>query len=108
MCKNGPYWNVFFQNKLWLRSRHDRVIPYQCSATFVLSSECFLRGFARLTALCHRLKVPRGCSAELPPVLTYRMRELCYPVSPWCVVAYTEIAAKVAAYILLEVYDSCG
>lgn len=53
------------------------------------------------------LEIPCGCCVELPPVFTYLMHELCDPESPWWVVAYTELSAKKAAYILFEVYESC-
>lgn len=70
------------------------------------SSECFRRRFARLTAFCYRLEVPCGCFTELPPLFTYRMRELCDQESLLWVVVHSEFAAKLAAYILFEVYNS--
>lgn len=40
-------------------------------------------------------------------MFTYPLRELMNSESPWWVVAYTEMDAKTAVYILFEVYDSC-
>ena len=38
-------------------------------------------------------------------VFSYKMQELMEPQPGWWVVAYTEFAAKVAAFVLFEVYD---
>lgn len=94
-------------NEGHLRSKHGRGIPYQCLSTFGLNAEFFRRPFARLTPCWSRLEVPRGCVAELPAVFTYRIRELMDPASLWWTVAYTKLAAKTAALVLLELFDSC-
>lgn len=39
-------------------------------------------------------------------MFTYKVRELRDPKSGWWVVAYTAFAAKTAAFLLCEVYDS--
>lgn len=63
--------------------------------------------FAQLTKFWHKLEVPRDFPVDLPPVSRFHMRELCDPGSLWWVVAYTEIAAETAGFILFEVFDNC-
>lgn len=103
--KNGLYRNVFFRIKRRLRSKHE--IPYQLLATFGPGSELFRRVFPSFTAFWNSLEMPRSWTAELPPVFSYGIRKLMDPKSPWLVWAYTELAAKTAAFILFEVYESC-
>lgn len=82
-------------------------MPYKWLATFGLGSEFFRRAFARLTKFLGCLEVPCGFVVELAPEFTYCTTELMGSESPWLVVAYTEMAAKTAAYILFNLYDSC-
>lgn len=42
---------------------------------------------------------------ELPPIFSYKSCELKHQDSGWWVVAYTQMAAKSAAFILFDVYD---
>lgn len=103
---NGPYWNVLCCNERRVPLRHVRAIPYQSLESFGSGTDFFRRTFARLKLYCGRLEVPRDCYVELPPVFSYDMRKICHPVSPWWAQAYIEHAAKMVAFILLEVYDS--
>lgn len=49
--------------------------------------------------------MPRGFDVELPMVSTYCARELHDPKVGWWMVAYTEFVAKMAGFLLVEVYD---
>ena len=40
-------------------------------------------------------------------MFSYKIVDLMDPQSGWWILAYTEFAAKVAAFILFEVYDNC-
>ena len=103
--KVGPHWTVNVKNERRLRSRYGRPVPYQCLSTFGVRRSFMERAFCELTGYWSRIEVPRGCSAELPMVFSYKMRELMDPQSGWWVVAYTEFAVKVAAFILMDAYD---
>lgn len=63
--------------------------------------------FTEVTSYWQRIKVPRFGGVEIPTVFTYRLRELRDLKSGWWFVAYTEFAAKDAAFLPDELYDSC-
>lgn len=96
---------MFCGNEHWLRSKHVRSTLYQCLATSSSRSDVFCCGFARLTVYYHRIEVPRSCFVYLPLVFTYLMWEICETISPLLVVAYSELAAKTADFILFVIYD---
>ena len=89
-----------------MRSKHGRIIPIQCLATFSMQDSFFERGFPAITPYWLRVEVPRGCGAETPWVFSYFARLLLDPRSGYWRIAYTECAACVAAYILFEMYDT--
>ena len=103
--KAGPHWTINCKNERRLRSKYGRPVPYQCLSTFGVRRSFFERAFCALTPYWSRIEVPRGCAAELPPIFSYKMRELMDPASGWWVVAYTEFAVKVAAFVLMDAYD---
>lgn len=60
-----------------------------------------------ITAQVHVVKVSSSCLAELPAVLTYLGSYLCTDAqSDLWIAFYTEWAARVAAYLLWDVYDT--
>ena len=74
--KRGSYFDVFVRNERRMRSRHGRAVPYQCLSTFKLSPRHFESAFPLLTQFWLAIEVPRGCSAELPVVFTYKAEQL--------------------------------
>lgn len=103
--KQGSYWTAFVRNERRNRSKYGVAVPYQCLNTFSLRGEYFQRAFPRLNQAWQHIEVPRGCNVELPPVFTYKSCELKHCDSGWWVVAYTEMAAKTAAFVLFDAYD---
>lgn len=103
--KQGSYWTAFVRNERRSRSKYGVAVPYQCLNTFGLKGEYFQRAFPRLNQAWQRIEVPRGCNVELPPVFSYKSCELKHRDSGWWVVAYTEMAAKTAAFVLFDAYD---
>lgn len=89
-----------------LRSKHVRVIPRQCLATFGLRDTFFKRAFPEVTSYWLSVDVPRGCGAEIPWVFSYNPNPLRDRRSGYWRVAYTELTACVAAYVLFEVYGT--
>lgn len=104
--KDSLYWTNWVRNERRLRSKHGRVVPRQCLATFGLRESFFARAFPAVTPYWLRVEVPRGCGAETPWVFSYYARELIDPSSGFWRIAYTEFAACVGAYILFEAYDN--
>lgn len=65
-----------------------------------------MMAYANLTVSWSRIKVPKGCYAELPPVLTCMGSAFMDPESGYWVVGYTELVAKAIALFLFDAYDS--
>lgn len=103
--QSSLYYTSYVRNERRVRNKHGCTIPYQCLAQFDLLVEYFQRAFPRFPRAWSRIKVPRGCFAELPPVFTYKRFKLMDTDSGWWVVAYKKCAAKTATFILYEVYD---
>ena len=101
----GAYWEGIRDERRF-RSRLGRAVPYQCLVLFGVRNTFTQRAYAGLTRFWSRIEVPRGSSAELPSVFTHRMRELMDPNSGWSVVAYTEMVAKTAAFVLMDAYHN--
>lgn len=103
--KTGAYQTSYVRNERRKRNKHGCAIQYQILAQFNLRSEYFQQLFPPSTRGWSRIEVPRGCFAEFPHVFTYKSVELLDADTGWWVVAYTDFAANVAAFILYELYD---
>ena len=64
------------------------------------------RGICKLIEAWERFEVAQGCNSELPTVFSYKASALMRRESGYWVVAFTEQACKVAAFLLFDVYDS--
>jgi len=58
------------------------------------------------TAFWKTIQLPGGALVELPTVVSHTLSRLRNRNSGWWVAAYTEYAARAAAFVLSEVYDS--
>lgn len=88
--------------------RCARAIHNHALHVFAVRDSFIASGFPEVTSYEHSIEVPRGCGVEFPMAFTYSAREFRYPKSGWWVVAYTKFAAKVAAFLLVEVHNSYG
>lgn len=103
--KQRSYWAEFVRHERCYRSKHGVAVPYQCLNTFSLRGTYFQSAFPRRTQAWQRIEVHIGCDVELPPIFSYKSCELKHKDSGWWVVAYTEVAAKTAPFILFDAYD---
>ena len=106
LSKNSRYWQEQVRGERRARTMTGLAIPFQCPQFHLMKNGARHRAFAKLTLGWTHIEVPRGCSVELPPVFSYKVRALLDQNSGWWVVAYTEHIAKTAAFILFDVYDS--
>lgn len=58
------------------------------------------------THYLQRIEVPCGCGLAVTMVFTYPAPEFRHSKSGWWAVAYTQLATKVGAFLLVEVYDN--
>ena len=103
--RTGFFWDGCGGERRW-RSRYGLAIPSHALNLFAVRNRFAANAYLKVTPYWQSMEVPRGCHVKLPMVFTYKARELRDPQSGWWVVAYTEFAAKTAAFILFEVYDS--
>ncbi len=88
-----------------LSTEYDLLIPYFTPQATVFNREG-RKAFAQPTNFWKSIQLPEGALIELPTVVAHCMSRLRNQHSGWWVVAYTEYAARAAAFILSEVYDS--
>ena len=103
--KNSNYWKEGIRGERRARSMTGRALPYQNLCQFDITDDEVAGGWPLLTRAWGQYEVPRGCTAELPPIFTYKPHCLMDQSSGLWVIAYTGFAAKTACYILQEVYD---
>lgn len=100
------YWTDLVRHERRMRAKFSLAVPYHCLTVFDTRGDFRSNGFPQLTKFWRLLEVPRGCNVELPPVFTYKAKELMDSESGWWVVAYTEFVLRVAAYLLFDAYDN--
>ncbi|MEM9094860.1 MAG: hypothetical protein AAGC62_07800, partial [Pseudomonadota bacterium] len=100
------YWNYEVRSERRLRSSHGWFLPWHISHQMGFKHTTTKRVFPSVTEAWSDFEVPRNCPVEMPPVFTYKPSHLVDPSSGWWVVAFTEHAAKTAAFILFEAYDN--
>ena len=99
------YWRMIEWERR-MRSRTGFFIPYQCLEAERLTPTAKIGRYVRIPDHFADVEVPRGCYVDLPPVLTYKGVEMMQdPSSGLWVVFYAEYTARVAAFLLWEVYD---
>ena len=69
--KEGRYWSVCIPRKRSPRSRTGFLAPYQSVEIDSLIRRELSGRFVQINRRWACIEVPRGCNAELPPVLTY-------------------------------------
>ena len=104
--KDSRYWTDYVRGERRARTKTGLAIPYQCTTHHLMTDEGRRAAFPRVTSGWDLIEVPRGCHAELPPVFSYKGSVLRDRYSGWWVVAYTELIAKTAAFVLFDTYDS--
>lgn len=89
------------------RSRLGYLVPYQMLEIDRARYRSRVGRYIPIPRHWHEIESPRGCAVELPPALTYVGSLLTNdPFSGYWVVVYTEFIAKMAAYVLWDVYDT--
>ena len=101
----SSYWHDDVRPERKLRSSHGWFMPWHLRHQGAFRHRYSNRVFVPVTDHWKRFEVPRNCYVELPPIFTYKPQALRDEDSGWWVVAYTEHAAKVAAFTLFEAYD---
>lgn len=103
--KVSSYWKDGIRGERRARSVTGLAIPYHILTQFNMTNDAKGGGFPLLTLGWGKVEVPRGCYAELPPVFSYKIQALMDRRHGLWVVAYTGFAAKVACFLIQEVYD---
>lgn len=89
------------------RSRYGYLVPYQNVEIERIHPRSLRGRYLALPGMWSNLEVPRGCYVELPPCVSYVGSHLINdPNSGYWNVFCAEWCARVAAYILWEVYDT--
>lgn len=105
--KNTPYWRQYVRFERRARSALGCLVPYQDLQAFSFRAAARADRWPQVSSMWSRVEVPQGCLVELPPVITYLGSELIAdPNSGIWVVAFTEMVAKTASFIIQEVYDN--
>lgn len=71
--KKTPCCKYYVRPELRMRSKYGLAVSFQCITSFYVRRDFRDEAFHRLTSFWKRIEVLRGCYAELPPVLTYRV-----------------------------------
>lgn len=95
------------RNERRLRSLTGYLIPYQHCEISALNTRGRYQRYIAIFPLWQDLEVPRGFHSELPSVLTLCQNQLYHSGnSGWWTVFYTEHVARVAAFLLWDLYDN--
>ncbi len=81
-------------------------IPYFAPQCVYMNRAARRHAFPTPTAFWNSIQLPEGALVEMPGVMAHLPSKLRRRESGWWVVAYTEYAARAAAWLLSEVYDS--
>lgn len=84
----------------------NMLVPYYAPQIVYMNCMARRHAFVTPTSFWHSIQLPEGALIELPGVVAHVPSQLRRRESGWWVVAYSEYAARVAAFILGEVYDS--
>jgi len=106
LTKNTGYWLHQVPDERFARSLWNLAIPFFCPQAWEMTRDARRRGFSKLIEAWERFEVAQGCNCELPTVFSYKTSALMRRESGYWVVAFTEQACKVAAFLLFDVYDS--
>ena len=95
------------RNERRLRSLTGYLIPYQHCEISALNNRGRFQRYIAIFPLWQDLEVPRGFHSELPSVLTLCQNHLYQSSeSGWWTIFYTEHIARVAAFLLWDLYDN--
>ena len=79
-----------------VRSRTGFLVPYQCVEVDAMARKARMGRYVPVPKHFAYLEVPRGCLAELPPILTYRSSKLLDFSSGFWTMFHTEWALNCA------------
>ncbi|PXF44339.1 hypothetical protein BWQ96_05903 [Gracilariopsis chorda] len=107
LCKRDIlYWDV----PRWeqrARSQLGYLVPYQMLEIDQVRFRSPVRRYTPILRQWHKIESLRGCAVELLPALTDVGSALTNdPFSGYWIVVYTKVIAKVALYVLWDVYDT--
>lgn len=103
--KTNDYWTKYIRNERRARVATDLLIPHHANTYHHMRAVVRPGKWASANEYWRRVEVPRGCRAELPPVVSYRNSALQDPNHGLWMTVYNGFAVKAASFILQDVYD---
>lgn len=89
-----------------LTTFYSALIPYWAAQAQYMNRHARRAAFPLPPDFWWEIQLPEGALVELPIVVSHLLSRLKNKNSGWWVVAYTEYAARAAAFLLSEFYDS--
>ena len=105
---DSAFWRVNMRWERAVRNRLGYLVPHQMTEIDLMRASARPSRYVPVTADFQAVEVPLGCCAELPPEVTYLGTELRQNLrSGLWVPFFSGWTARVAVYLLWDVYDTC-